>query len=165
MISSSGWPLVTSRVLYGAVAQLVERLHGMEEVARSIRVSSTNLVQALLLSWCHAGHFFGGLIAGEGSYLETTNGDSFADGEKRKRFIFSLTLASWDRPLVHALEIIPRCRRRVRQTAGQSSLAADDNGTCPVALRSSQHRHSLQRDVPATVGEAQAIRALAGSPG
>ncbi len=75
----------------------------MEEVARSIRVSSTNLVQALLLSWCSAGHFFGGLIAGEGSYLETTNGDSFVDGEKRKRFIFSLTLASWDRPLVHTL--------------------------------------------------------------
>src|SRR4051812_17361092 len=88
---------------YGAVAQLVERLHGMEEVARSIRVSSTNVVQALSLSWVFAGHFFGGLIAGEGSYLETTNGDRFVSGEVRKRFIFSLTLASWDQELVEAL--------------------------------------------------------------
>jgi hypothetical protein len=89
---------------FGAVAQLEERLHGMEKVARSTRVSSTNVVQALLLSWTYAGHFFGGLIAGEGSYIETRNGDHFVSGEPRKRFVFSLTMASWDEPLVRGLQ-------------------------------------------------------------
>jgi hypothetical protein len=56
-----------------------------------------------VLTWEHTGHFLGGLVAGEGSYIETTTGASFVGGEPRKRFIFSLTLASWDRRVVHAL--------------------------------------------------------------
>src|SRR5438270_7982875 len=50
-------------IMRGAVAQLVERLHGMQEVARSSRVSSTSI---------SLGFSFGGLIAGEGSFCVTS---------------------------------------------------------------------------------------------
>ena len=43
----------------GAVAQLVERVHGMDEVARSIRVGSTSTL----------GYMLGGFVAGEGSFV------------------------------------------------------------------------------------------------
>ncbi len=35
--------LYAASVLWGAIAQLVERLHGMQEVSGSIPLSSTNL--------------------------------------------------------------------------------------------------------------------------
>src|SRR3954453_22735468 len=75
----------------GAVAQLVERFHGMEEVARSIRVSSTEAF------------FLAGVVAGEGCFTVTVARPPRVDGSTRLRFVFSLAMATRDRPLLESL--------------------------------------------------------------
>jgi hypothetical protein len=98
-VSSSTSAGATVKAPQGAIAQLVERVHGMDEAVGSIPTSSTStLVEALHL----VGGFFGGLIAGEGSFLVTSVG-SRADGTERLRFRLSVRMASWDRPLLEAL--------------------------------------------------------------
>jgi hypothetical protein len=49
------------------------------------------------------GWFFGGLVAGEGSFMITTQRGPFADGAPRLRFVFTMTLADWDRALLESL--------------------------------------------------------------
>lgn len=78
----------------GAVAQLVERVHGMDEVARSIRVGSTISPEGFVL---------GGFVAGEGSFSVTQRTPPYSDGTLRKRFVFSITVASRDRALLDHL--------------------------------------------------------------
>lgn len=58
------------------MAQLVERLHGMEEVARSIRVGSTSIGQ--LSPWA-----LGGFVAGEGRFSVSRVGTTLRDGSPR----------------------------------------------------------------------------------
>jgi len=74
------------------------------------------------LSWVLAGSFFGGLIAGEGSYIESRCGDAFSsDGSPRKRFGFSITMAEWDAELIVALQRfldVGRVRRRAPARVG-----------------------------------------------
>ncbi len=86
----------------GAVAQLVERLRGTQEVARSSRVSSTQFLPALLRTWRLVGFTLGGLVAGEGSFIVTTRG-TFVDGTPRLRFVFQVSLAARDRQQLDAL--------------------------------------------------------------
>ena len=82
----------------GAIAQLVERFHGMEEVDGSIPSSSTlPVTTTAAVAW-----FIGGLIVGEGSFTSTRVLPPFADGTERRRFVFSLEMAA-DRELVTAL--------------------------------------------------------------
>ncbi len=78
----------------GPVAQLVERLHGMEEVAGSTPVGST---------FRRRGFVLGGLVSGEGSYYVTRKQPPFKDGTERKRFVFTLCMAERDRALVEEL--------------------------------------------------------------
>jgi hypothetical protein len=80
---------------HGAVAQLVERLHGMEEVAGSTPVSSTHHDDEI-------GFMLGGLVAGEGSFFTKSRG-FFRNGYPRRRFVFQLWMATRDRRLVEAL--------------------------------------------------------------
>lgn len=87
----------------GAVAQLVERVHGMDEVARSIRVSSTQFLPAVLGAYRATSFILGGLIAGEGSFIVTTKQPPFADGTPRLRFVFQVSIASRDEALLKAL--------------------------------------------------------------
>lgn len=101
----------------GAVAQLVERVHGMDEVARSIRVGST--LGGLAATWRALGFFFGGLVAGEGTFCVSKRGSFFKDGSPRLRFVFQVSLASWDRPLLEALQRYLGCGSICDQTAGK----------------------------------------------
>ena len=83
----------------GAVAQLVERIHGMDEAARSIRVSST------FISFVEqVGFTLGGLVAGEGSFIIRPVPKPFPDGSKRFRFGFQVKMARRDRPILEALQ-------------------------------------------------------------
>lgn len=84
----------------GAVAQLVERHAGSVEVARSNRVSSTDFFPNLTL----IGYTLGGLVAGEGSFYIARKKEPFAaTGAPRLRFVFLITMAVRDRPLLEAL--------------------------------------------------------------
>ncbi len=89
---------------YGAIAQLVERFHGMEEVAGSIPASSTTLFGGLCDTLDMVGFTLGGLVAGEGSFIITTKQPPFKDGSPRLRFVFSLSMASRDRALLESLQ-------------------------------------------------------------
>ena len=89
---------------YGAVAQLVERFHGMEEAARSIRVSSTDPLASFHRFWRCIGFTLGGFVAGEGWFATKTSSIPFKrDGSPRLRFVFGVTVATRDRPLLEAL--------------------------------------------------------------
>src|SRR4051812_26257649 len=79
----------------GAIAQLAERLHGMQEVESSILSSSTVPIRTAAL-------FLGGLIAGEGYFSARTLGH-LRDGTARERFVFGVAMARRDRPLLVAL--------------------------------------------------------------
>ena len=88
----------------GAIAQLVERFHGMEEAGGSIPPSSTNPQFATLAeAHARAGRFFGGLVAGEGSFSVVRLPASRVDGSERLRFVFSITMAQRDRALLESL--------------------------------------------------------------
>ena len=89
----------------GAVAQLVERFDGIEEVARSIRVGST---QEALAERSRAS-FLAGLAAGEGCFSVTVRRERFRDGSPRLRFRFSLAMAARDRPLLIDLRDLLGC--------------------------------------------------------
>jgi hypothetical protein len=87
----------------GAVAQLVERLHGMQEVVDSSSISSTQFLPALLRLWRTIGFTLGGFVAGEGSFIVTTRQPPFKDGTPKRRFVFQVALATRDRPMLEAL--------------------------------------------------------------
>ncbi len=102
---------------YGDIAQLVERFHGMEEVPGSIPGISTGKVgrvggarvldqffQPLFDSFDCVGHTLGGLVAGEGSFRFTTKQPPRSDGSLRLRFVFEISMARRDRPLLAALQ-------------------------------------------------------------
>lgn len=84
---------------YGAVAQLVARLRGTQKVASSILVSSTTGHSPAPME---RGFFFGGLVAGEGSFI-VTRGAGRADGSRSLRFVFQVSMATRDRPLLTEL--------------------------------------------------------------
>lgn len=88
----------TVAVPNGAIAQVVERFHGMEEVQGSSPCSST-FFQALET----AAFTLGGLIAGEGSFSIARRRETFADGSPRLRFVFEIALADRDLNLLVAL--------------------------------------------------------------
>ena len=73
---------------YGAIAQLVERFHGMEEVAGSIPASSTTPRTSV----AELAAFFGGLVAGEGCFTSTEIRPPYRDGSRRRRFVFSVEM-------------------------------------------------------------------------
>ncbi len=68
----------------------------MEEVARSIRVGSTSPLEAFMLA---------GFVAGEGSF-GITRLSPFNDGTPRLRFVFEVTVATRDRHLLEALQLM-----------------------------------------------------------
>ena len=85
----------------GAVAQLAERHTGSVEVASSILVSST--LAAFATTVRATASTIGGLVAGEGSFIVTQKDRPYADGSRRKRFVFQVALATRDRPLLEAI--------------------------------------------------------------
>lgn len=85
----------------GAIAQVVERLHGMEKAEGSSPSSSTFAESSA--SGRRLGFAFGGLVAAEGTFTSSRLRPDRADGSPRTRFIFALTMAQRDRPLVLAL--------------------------------------------------------------
>lgn len=81
----------------GGVAQLEERLHGMQEVRG---FESLHLHPFHGISVPPA--FLGGVVAGEGCFTASTTG-VYPDGSPRRRFVFLVTMASRDRALLVAL--------------------------------------------------------------
>ena len=65
----------------------------MEEVARSIRVGSTSSLAFMLA----------GFVAGEGSFVVTRRLPPFKDRTARLRFLFDVTVANRDRPMLEQL--------------------------------------------------------------
>ena len=89
---TGGWAdSLTSQL--GAVAQLEERVTGSHEVVGSSPISSTH----------SHGFMLGGLVAGEGCFTTSRRLPSFADGQPRLRFKFSVEMASRDRQLLEQL--------------------------------------------------------------
>jgi hypothetical protein len=73
-------------------------VHGMHEAGGSSPPSSTGADVDRL------GFMLGGVVAGEGSFCITRQTKRFvADGSIRKRFVFSVAMATRDRPLLEAL--------------------------------------------------------------
>jgi len=64
-----------------------------------------------------AGHLLGGLVAGEGCFRRTERRERFTDGTPRVRFVFELSLAAVDRPLIEALHQLLGCAGSVRERA------------------------------------------------
>ncbi len=91
---------------YGAIAQLVERFHGMEEVWSSILHSSTtqDRDQGPASGWSLAG-----FVAGEGCFSVTRKLPTYADGDPRLRFVFVVQVARRDRRLLEALQQTLAC--------------------------------------------------------
>jgi hypothetical protein len=79
---------------YGAIAQVVERFHGMEEVGSSNLPGSTQVLpnRESTSPWALAG-----FVAGEGCFGITTKRPAFANGDPRLRFTFSIGVAERDR--------------------------------------------------------------------
>src|SRR5579864_3163432 len=91
----------------GALAQVVERFHGMEEVKGSSPLCST------LSDMDPAeGFMLAGLVAGEGTFYRVTRPETFTkDGSPRHRFVFGVAMAEWDRPLLQRLHAALQCGR------------------------------------------------------
>jgi LAGLIDADG endonuclease len=98
----------------GAIAQVVERLHGMEEARGSSPRSSTyKHVEATHLNsafevacrrWVRSiGFVLAGFIAGEGCFTSSRAGDDRVDGSRRTRFVFAVAVAERDRSVLDAL--------------------------------------------------------------
>lgn len=98
----------------GAIAQVVERLHGMEKAGGSSPPSSTsNLVEADRLASFFAegyrrfhravGFVLAGFVAGEGSFVATSAGAGRVDGTTRTRFVFKVSVAARDLPMLEAM--------------------------------------------------------------
>lgn len=104
---------------FGAVAQLVEHVHGMDGVARSSRVSSTDPLEPFHRVWRCIGFTLGGFVAGEGCYSIRVQQPPFADGTPRRRFVFSVQVATRDRQLLEALRTFlgfgPICDKAARR--------------------------------------------------
>jgi len=49
------------------------------------------------------GYTLAGLVAGEGSFIITRKLPAFANGDRRLRFVFTMTMAQRDRALLEAL--------------------------------------------------------------
>jgi hypothetical protein len=84
----------------GAVAQLAERVHGMDEVRGSIPLSSTRFGPAGRAR----GYLLGGFVAGEGSFFVTQRARPRADGTRLPRFVFEVSVATRDRALLDDLQ-------------------------------------------------------------
>jgi hypothetical protein len=89
---------------HGAVAQLAEHLHGMQGVTGSNPVSSTDLSAPFHRAWRSIGFTRGGFVAGEGWFGCKRRPEPFVrDGSVRLRFVFGVTIAQRDRPILEAL--------------------------------------------------------------
>ena len=84
------WSTGTVNDSYGAIAQLVERFHGMEEVEGSIPSGSTteSRAQGPVTDWSLAG-----FVAGEGYSSVTRKLPPHRDGDPRLRFVFGVQVA------------------------------------------------------------------------
>jgi hypothetical protein len=89
----------------GAVAQVVERLHGMQEARGSSPRSSTFSDMSDSI-----GYALAGLVAAEGSFWVSQRGQPFTQtGEPRLRFGFGVRMANRDRPLLVSLRDFLAC--------------------------------------------------------
>ena len=92
----------------GAIAQVVERLHGMEKAQGSSPCSST--LRPGWDPWAVAG-----FVAGEGCFTRSPSGKTFPDGSPGVKFVFTIQVAAHDRGLLEA----------VRAAIGSGSISAD----------------------------------------
>lgn len=86
----------------GPVAQLVERHAGSVEVRGSNPRRSTSFLPDLR----PLGFMLGGFIAGEGCFYNSKLLQTFQDGSPKKRFVFCVSVASRDLPLLRLLRTV-----------------------------------------------------------
>ncbi|MGQ0803646.1 MAG: LAGLIDADG family homing endonuclease [Actinomycetota bacterium] len=80
------------------------------EVASSTLVASTQFLPSLLKAWRLIGFTLGGFVAGEGWFATKNRGETFKqDGTPRLRFVFGVTVATRDRPMLEALQCFLGC--------------------------------------------------------
>jgi hypothetical protein len=114
----------------------------MDEVKGSSPFSSTQNGHLDL----RLGHFLGGFVAGEGWFTVTRRLPPFADGAPRLRFVFGVSVASRDRPILEDLrgflgygsihEVAPRNPAHLPiSTLAVASLRAHRGATIPFAER------------------------------
>lgn len=84
---------------HGAVAQLVERLTGSQEDRRFEPARLHQIFPDLE----PLGFVLGGFVAGEGCFTRARALPPFSDGSPRFKFVFQVTVASRDRPLLQLL--------------------------------------------------------------
>jgi hypothetical protein len=146
---------------HGAIAQLVERFHGMEEARGSIPRSSTlSEVTSPPSVARSAAWMLGGLVAAEGCFCITRQTPRFvADGAERKRFVFTVTMARRDRALLEQLH----ARLGVgslRDIAARSEMWLPTTAfTVSFGQSTPRRGHSLRRQVRAAVRERRQFEA------
>jgi hypothetical protein len=103
----------------------------MDEVARSIRVSSTSVMQQIFVMSASA---LAGFVAGEGWFAIGHRKEPFApEGSPRLRFLFGVTVAERDRRLLEALQQLLGAGSIREKGAGKPGWLS----TCEFAIRSS----------------------------
>jgi hypothetical protein len=104
---------------FGGVAQLVERLHGMQEVSW-VRFPSPPLSVVAVLQSVAA--FLGGYAAGEGCFSTRRSG----------QFVFSVKVAQWDTPVLEAFHHLLGAgslhRHQPRHTRWQPQVSLEVTG-------------------------------------
>jgi hypothetical protein len=147
-----GDPGVTLCTESGAVAQLVERLDGIQEVARSTRVSSTT----------QTGFTLAGYVAGEGSFVVTSRNKVHLDGSPMLRFVFLIQVQSSDVNMARGSPPRPRRRRlhQPRETT-ESTLAADEHALDHVDQESRRGDDPILRGIPPSLRETRSVRTVA----
>ena len=112
------YPADTLEAPFGAVAQLVEHLHGMQGVVGSSPISSTDPFGIIQRWWRSVGFTLAGVVAGEGSSPRRPPA-GFATARRGLRFRFVIEMAARDRRLLEAFEMFlgvgsiqERCDRR-----------------------------------------------------
>ena len=157
---ASGYPADTLEAPSGAVAQLVEHLHGMQGVRGSIPLSSTDLVGNIHRMWRSIGFTLAGFVAGEGWFIAKRRTERFVrDGSPRLSFVFGVTVAQRDRNLLEALTAFlgvgtirdKPARLHHHQPLSEFTIASH---------ASPPHRdHPVRRALPAAVPQARPVRA------
>ena len=89
----------------------------MEEVSSSILDSST---QPMSDTFLRVGFALGGFVAGEGCFSSTRRLPGFADGTERRRFNFSVDIATRDRPILEALRMFLGAGSITERPAGRA---------------------------------------------
>jgi hypothetical protein len=156
----------TLEIPHGAVAQLVEHVHGMHGVRGSIPLSSTQIAHPFHRVWRAIGFTLAGFVAGEAWFGTRERQERFLrDGSVRLSFGFAVTIARRDRAVLEALATFLGQGTIRNKPTGARSPPAAQRVLDLLDTRSSRRHDPLRRDVPAPGPETAPVRGVAGLDG